>query len=157
MKMKDHLQWIATFGALTLLTINMIGNVTGLSTPKVLAATLNSSPQIVDNLNEDNVILLDSTSSSDKNFIKKFERYYAKNKICVLSKNQYEALSLLYSTSTETLALSTKNVEVVTINDQDGLSTNFLERVIESSGQDIKCDVLEHKNTFYTLFNFDIS
>ncbi|MCA9388897.1 hypothetical protein KC644_04030 [Candidatus Berkelbacteria bacterium] len=121
-----------------------------------MAASINELESIEKIHKGDKVIMQFDSSVSDS-FLRKFERYFSRQRLCVLTEKQFNALSNLYSISTTTLSTDNLDVEVVKVKDQDRLSTNFLERIIESSGEDPHCHVLKNNNFFYILFNFDVS
>jgi hypothetical protein len=152
---KKYLQWFGMFLILGFFSLYNIHHMTGETAKAALAHTIEQ-----DNADQNGpFIVVEDSEEQDYPwwFLRRFRRLERHNMVCRLRQEQYQALSLLFDTSTEELKLKDKTATVAMVEGEE-LNVYNLKRILElSEGEDLDCRVVEHNNIFYFLFNTNVS
>ncbi len=155
MGFKKYVRWLIMFSLLLAFTVNTLSYITGHSTNIALAETIQKDKELK---SSNKFIVVKETPEQRRynRFLKKFARYYDRNWICSLDSQQYQGISQLYDTSLETLPLSSGNVSVVKVSDEQ-LSRHDLDEIIEDTNGGVRCRVIKFNKILYVLFGAHIS
>jgi len=93
----------------------------------------------------------------DDNFLQRFGKFFQDETVCSVNEDQYTQLSNLYTTSIEHVNVNGTPIDIAQVSG-DGLThSTLLDFLTQTSGSEVNCKVVQHRNIFYLLFNFQSS
>ncbi len=151
MTLSKKIQWFLIFSVLTIFSVSLVDNITGVSTQKVLADTISNDAGLK---NSKKFVVVQNDSDASQGFLQRLSNFLGKDMLCAISEEQYAALSAQFQTSTDTLTVDGEPVSVVKVSG-DGLQATQLKDLVSPS--DVHCKVIKSNNIFYLLAGFQIS